>query len=592
MTLLRASALACLAASAACLWLSRSAAQQPPVASAPALQQVIDREIQAACAKQGLSPGAPGSEEEFLRRVYLDVVGLPPTQAEALVFLDDRAEGKRAALVDKLLADPRFGEHLADLWLPILRQRGNDLGELGVSAGDVLAVWLARQFNEDVPFNATITALVTAEGPISENPASAYYALMGFPAPVADVAGLTLKNFAGMQMQCAQCHDHPYETAWTQRVFAGMAAFFSPIEVKADFYRQPIDPALASKDLPARALVEAYGKTPGLPVEAINRVADLLAYDKPQLIGDTALKTRDGQSWRRMMASWLTSPKNRTAMHYQVNRFWGFLFGIGLVNPVDDFNGLNTPSHPALLNALADDWARDFNVKRLYRAILNSGTWQRSSKGADPKAQGWHFAASRARPLTPEQFFGALFGMVEGDGFVKSFARQTQNAYQKLAQVSALVEQQKKSGAEPANVPRINSEALDRYLKQLEAMGPLWQIRRGLAAQYAQLASDDKRAQTDGLTGSIDQALAVLNGEVTRRIGGSLNGSLVFALMRDFKETPQRIEAMYLSVLSRRPTEAESLSARKLIEQATNANEGLEDLFFALISTTEFGTNH
>lgn len=593
----RAICLASLAAAFVCGWLASVEAQPAKAGPKPdtgALTQRIDSEIEAVWKRDGITPAARSSDEEFLRRVYFDTVGVPPTRAEANTFLRSGEPDKRAILIDALLADPRFGQHLADLWMPILRERGNDLGELGISAGDVMAAWLAEQFNADVPFSQTISAIVTAEGPISKNPASAYYALMGFPAPVPDAAGLTLKNFAGMQLQCAQCHDHHYEPAWTQNVFNGMASFFSAFEVTADFYTQPVDPRIVTKDPAPRAMLEAYLKTPGIDIEGINRVNDLLTYDKPQLIGDGPVKNRNGESWRRIMAGWLTSPKNGSAMRYQVNRFWAFLFGRGIVNPPDDFNSINTPSHPALIDALATDWsANGFRVKRLYRAILNSRAWQLSGKAADTKAEHWHFAASRARPLTPEQFFGALFTMVEGEGFIRSFARQTQNAYQKLGAYAALLEMQKKQGIEPGEyAPKFNLELLKVYESRLEAMGPLWQIRRGLSAQYAQLSSDDERMQSDSFTGSIDQALMILNGEVTRRLGGSLNGSLVFAVMRDHKEVPDRINALYLSVLARKPAEAEYLVARAIVDKAANANEAYEDIFFALISTTEFATNH
>ncbi|MBE7492557.1 MAG: DUF1549 domain-containing protein [Planctomycetes bacterium] len=585
------------AACAVCLWLGLAAdpaAAGPGPADTAALSARIDAGIEAVWQRDGIKPAAPATDAEFLRRVYLSTVGVPPTRPEAEAFLADTAPGKRAALIDRLLADERFGRHLADLWMPILRERGNDLGELGVSAGDVMAVWLAGRFNADTPFNQTITDIVTAQGPISRNPPSAYYALMGFPPPVADMAGLTLRNFAGMQIQCAQCHDHHYEPAWTQQAFAGVAGFFSSIEITADFYTQPVDPAVVTRDLPPRAVLQALLKQPAIEPETVNRINDLLAYDQPRLPGDRPVKTRDAASWRRMMAAWLTSPSNTTAMKYQVNRFWSFLFGRGLVHPVDDFNSLNTPTHPQLLDDLAADWvAGGFRVKRLYRAILNTRAWQLSGRGADPKAQHWHFAAWWPRPLTPEQFFGALFTLVDGDGFVRAFARQTQNAYQKLGGFAALQEQQKKQGIPPGEYdPKFNHELLRVYEQRLEQMGPLWQIRRGLAARYAQLSSDDERAQTEGFTGSMDQALMILNGEVTRRLGGSLNGSLVFAVMRDFSEDSRRVEALYLSVLSRRPDARELERALAAVKAAPAPAQGYEDLFFALISTTEFATNH
>ena len=242
------------------------------------LTRLIDAEIEAVWVRDKLKPAMRSGDEEFVRRVYLDVVGLPPTREEAREFIDDDRLGKRRLLIDRLLDDPRFGQHLADLWTPILRERGNDFGELSDGATDVLAVWLAQQFNNDVGFDDVITALVTAEGAISENPAAAYYALMGLPARSPNMGGLTSKHFAGIQIQCAECHDHPYEDDWTQESFVGMASFFTGIEVKADFYVQPLDPRIETGPIPPRALIEAYAKSPDLPPEALNRVDDLLTY--------------------------------------------------------------------------------------------------------------------------------------------------------------------------------------------------------------------------------------------------------------------------------------------------------------------------
>ena len=561
-----------------------------------ALSDTIDTELAKVWQRDEVKPAKLALDDVFLRRVYLDTVGLPPTREEAREFLDDKRLDKRARLIDRLLDDPRFGQHLADLWMPILRERGNDFGDLGVSAGEVLAVWLAEQFNKDAGFNETINAMVLAEGPISKNPAAAYYALMGLPARSPNMAGLTSKNFAGIQIQCAECHDHPYEEAWKQESFVGLASFFTGIEVTADFYTQPVDPRIETKPILPRNLIEAYAKSPDLPPEALNRIDDLLTYDKPQLLGDTPVKSRDTVLWRKIYATWLTSPKNKTARQYLVNRYWSFLFGQGFVNPVDDFNSLNEASHPELLAGMGDWFAsHGYSVKNLYRAILNTRAYQLSGDEV-AGAEKWHFASAHTRQLTPEQFFGALFSMRDGDSMLKSFARKNVTAYERLRQFKTFQDMQKKENPEGDYQAVYDEELLKTYEGWIEKMGADWRLRRGLAAQYSALNSDDERMQSDTFALSVDQALSILNGEVTRRLSDSRNGSLVYAIMRDYKELDGRIEAMYLTILSRRPTLAELHRTqdyfKDLKKNGTAEQLGLEDLFYALVSTTEFGTNH
>ncbi|MCB9895079.1 MAG: DUF1549 domain-containing protein [Planctomycetes bacterium] len=594
----------CLAfATAAAVFLALSAGARPATVSADktdaakALSDTIDTDISAVWKRDGIKPAGLALDEVFLRRVYFDTVGLPPTREEAREFLDDKRLDKRARLIDRLLDDPRFGQHMADLWMPILRERGNDFGDLGVSAGEVLAVWLSEQFNKDVGFDETINALVLAEGPISKNPAAAYYALMGLPARSPNMAGLTSKNFAGIQIQCAECHDHPYEDAWKQESFVGMASFFTGIEVNADFYTQPVDPRVETKPILPRNLIEAYAKSPDLPPEALNRFEDLLTYDKPQLLGDTPVKSRDTVLWRKIYATWLTSAKNKTAQQYLVNRYWSFLFGQGFVNPVDDFNSLNEASHPELL-AKMGDWfsSHGYSVKKLYRAILNTRVYQLAGDDVEG-AEKWHFASAHTRQLTPEQFFGALFSMRDGDTMLKPFARATVTAYDRLRQFKTFQDMQKKEEKNENDYQaKYDEELLKTYEGWIAKLGTEWKVRRGLAAQYSALNSDDERMQSDTFTLSIDQALSILNGEVTRRLSDSRNGSLVYAIRRDYKELDDRIEAMYLAILSRRPTLAELHRTqdyfKDLAKTGTAEQLGFEDLFYALVSTTEFGTNH
>jgi hypothetical protein len=576
------------------------AAAGEPGAEAESPSLVIDRVIPAMWKRDNLTPAPNANDAEFLRRVWLDTLGEPPRRDEVGQFLADKSEGKRAALIDRLLDDPRFGEHIADLWVPILRERGStELGELSTSAGDVLAGWLADKVNRNVGFHRIARELITAEGPISANPAAAYYGLMGFPVRTADAAGMTIKHFAGVQAQCAQCHDHPYDDAWTQQRFVGVAAFFAPVEAQADFYTQPIDPRIETRPVPAKDALEAYLKTlkADVPPEYRGRVEDLLTYNVPQLPGDKPFKSRDPQIWRRAFADWVLNPQHPTTARYMVNRFWSFLFGIGFVNPADDFNPLNEPSHPELLDALAADFvARGYDVKRLYRAILNSRVYQLSGAYAPGKAQRWHFASAPVRQLTAEQLFGALFKLEDGDTYLRIFQRDHPGAYHRLRQLATLREMQKDKGEQPQGNFNLDRELLDKYIARIDAMRPEWRLRRALAAQYLALGQDDEMTMSETFTQSIDQALLILNGDVTRRLGGSTNGSLVYAVLHDVEGTDARVGALYLRILARTPTSEESMRAARYVQARVKAGDAeqvaFEDLFYALVSTTEFATNH
>ncbi|KAA0213666.1 DUF1549 domain-containing protein [bacterium] len=558
------------------------------------IAKLVDGHLEEAWRRDAISPAPQSSDSEFLRRVYLDVVGEPPTRAQAGAFLADAAPNKRARLIDRLLEDPRFGEHLADRWTAILARRGGDEAQTG--GRDLLAVWLAAQFNANTGFARIMEQLITATGPISENPAAAYYVLMGQPRPAtADMAGQTLKHFAGIQIQCAQCHDHPYQPAWTQETFGGIAGFFNALDIRYDFTVQPLNPTISDQPLPAPKLLEAYLKNRALDAEARNRAEEMLRYRQPRLPGDRPVKTQAVEFYRPMLYRWLVAPENRTARQYLANRFWSFLFGTAFVSPVDDFNAFNKPAHPALLEALADAFAaRGYDVKAFYRGLLNSRAYQLSSAGRPANAQPWHFASYPVRQLTPEQFFASFFVLAPGDAFVRSFERQTQGPLARLRQYADFIEQQRKQNPD-GNYPRFDRELLARYEKLLAPMGPRWQIRRALAQRYTTRTMDDEQTESESFSLSIDQALEVMNGDVTRRLGGSLNGTLLFEILRDEKEDSARLDQLWLAVLTRQPSDRERRLALDFL--ARERQEGrrdpalYEDLFFALVSTTEFATN-
>ncbi len=558
------------------------------------LTTLIDGSFAEIWKRDGITPALASSDEEFLRRVYLDVIGEFPMRTESQAFFSDTAADKRARLIDTLLADKRFGQHLSDQWTVILAKRGQDAGFN--SARDLLAVWLAGEFNKNTGFGEIIQQLVTARGHLSDNPAAAYYVLMGEPrAATADMAGLTLKHFSGVQIQCAQCHVHPYDEKLTQAVFGGVASFFNATDIKYDYTKLPLDPRIVDEAPPPKRALESYLKGKNVDAETRNRIEEMMRYTAPQLPDDKPVKTREVETWRPMVASWLTSRRNETARQYLANRFWSFLFGSAFVTPVDDFNPFNKAALPETLAALGKDFqASGYDIKRFYRGVLNSRVYQLSSASAPKNAQPWHFASYPVRQVSPEQFFANFFVLIGGDAFIRSFERQTTSAIDKLRAYAEFVEAQKAKDPK-GSYPTFNKATLEKYEALIKPMDAKWQIRRGLASKYATLTTDDEMNEAEGFSLTIDQALEVMNGDVTRRIGGSLNGTLLFDLFNETKDDKERVRQLYLAVLTRQPTEKELSRTVDFLtsERKTRKDPQIyEDVFFALVSTTEFATNH
>lgn len=265
--------------------------------------------------------------------------------------------------------------------------------------------------------------------------------------------------------------------------------------------------------------------------------------------------------------------------------------GTGLVNPVDDFNPFNEPSHPALLEALAND-LRDnkWSIKRLYRAILNSRTYQLSGKHGDPDAEKWHYASYPVRPMNAEQFLATLLRLLDDKQIDALVAGNREAAIeQALKQLKQQEAEQKKTGGEYYT---FDYSTMERYGELFRRIDGRWFIARWAAGRYASLSQDDEMNQGDNFTMSINQALAVMNGEFTNSLAGSGKDSLLERIGKNFDSYADRVEALYLIVLSRRPDARERKRIEDYLREADEPTRAAEDLLYALLMTTEFATNH
>ncbi|MCA8915984.1 MAG: DUF1553 domain-containing protein [Planctomycetes bacterium] len=553
------------------------------------LTAVINDEISKVWKRDKIRPADRCTDEEFLRRVYLDTVGMPPTVEEAVEFLDSNDKAKRDKLIDRLIDDPRFGRHMADQWAVLLSARNAQ----SLSGQHLFANWMAEEINSGTGMQTIFREIVLAEGELVDNPEIVPWFTDGAGVPFTDMIGKLSKNLTGVQIQCAQCHDHPYDENLTQKSFQGMAAFLTATQPLIDNKLRPQRIYVRTNpDGPLKILkaAEMYDK---LKPEQKAQVDQYIDYVKPVTLDGVAADTRDPKAWRTKLAAWLTSDDNVQTRRYVANRMWSIAFGSGLVNPVDDFNPLNEPSHPELLDALAGDLLDNgWDVRRLYRAILKSDAWQLSGN-APKKAERWHFASYPVRPLTPEQFLSTLLGLLDKPQLDKIISDSLLKPLDKAVEdLKAAEEAQKKSKDKNMQYYDYDLATMNRYRELFGAIDGRWYISRWAAGRYASLSQDDEMNSGENFTMSINQALAVMNGQFTNALSGSGKDSLLERIGNSFKTYDERVEALYLTVLSRRPTRAEAKTLEAYFKEAKVPTAAAEDLLYALLMTTEFATNH
>jgi hypothetical protein len=495
----------------------------PSTKDAAAIAKLIDAEVLRKLAEAKLSPSPVCSDVEFVRRVYLDITGTIPTADKAKSFIDSTETDKRAKLLDELLADPNYGRRMADIWTAKLFPR--DSANRFVLK-EPFYKWFEDEFNKNVPWSELVSALVTATGEVDQNPAVTYYLANRTIDKLTDTVG---QHFLGLQIQCAQCHNHPF-TGWKQTEYWGMAAFFS--KVKADV------PKNANKggDNTKLSVTEGLGKTRQkdfLPESAKIVPAKFLGGPEPKL--------GLNEPYRPALAKWLTSPDNPFFARALVNRTWAQLMGRGFVNPVDDMMPENEASHPELLEALAyHEGVIGFDLKYLIKAICLSDTYQRTSKPtADNKADTKLFSHMTVKVMSPEQLFDSL-GQVTGN---------------------------------------IREREAGRGLKGGMKAGPPASAR----AQFVNffLAGAETASPIDYDVG-IPQALRLMNSPLAN------NPMIVRGMVGSANTPAAALDQLYLAALSRLPTAEEKRSLTDYVNKSGTRMAAYGDILWAIMNSSEF----
>jgi hypothetical protein len=344
----------------------------------------IDARIDARLAAAKVAAAPLADDAEFARRVYLDLTGVVPRVSEIRAFLADARLDKRARLIDELLASPAHATHLANTWRNIMLPGGMNLEQINNIIG--VQNWLRQRFVENLRYDNLVSELLVATAGDDAGPALYYTALDVAPEKL---AGSTARIFLGLQIECAQCHDHPFDK-WKQTDFWGYAAFFAQLQ----------RPAMDQPGQNVR-LVDLDSGEVKLPNSETIVPPKYPGAGSP---GEDELGSR-----RVQLAIWMASRDNPYLPRAAVNRVWAQMFGRGLVEPVDDLGPHNPPSHPELFEELSEYFiATGFDLRELYRTLAQTRTYQRTSTWTAEEDSLELLAHMPLKTLTVDQLYDSL----------------------------------------------------------------------------------------------------------------------------------------------------------------------------------------
>ncbi len=508
-------------------------ADPAPTDDARTLAARIDQFVAARWSAEKVTPAPLADDGAFLRRLSLDVIGRIPSVAEARQFLRDPNSDKRAGVIERLLDSPGYVTNFSNVWRDLLLPEANaDFQQRNLSAN--IERWLRKQFADNTSYDRMVRELITM--PLNGmNQQNVYFSPQsGNPSPLAfylskegkpeNLAASTARLFLGVRLECAQCHNHPFGR-WTREQFWGQAAFFGGI--RAQFPGNMYSPLNEKADRRELAI-------PGT-----ERVAQARFLDgkEPQW--------RYKVSARNTLGDWMTAADNPFFARAAVNRLWAHFFGVGIVDPVDDFSDENKPSHPELLDELARQFAsHGFDYRFVIRAIALSKTYQLASSHPGPSQPDIHlFARMPVKGLSQDQLF---------ESFLLATGTPNPNGNQRRF--------------------NFNSSTMSFESK---------------------FTSQEKRTEYQT---SIPQALALMNSNlVTQATHPQRSEFLTAVAHAPFLDTDGRVETLFLATLLRKPRPDEAESYRRYVEKGGAAKDpkaALGDVLWALLNSTEFFLNH
>jgi hypothetical protein len=446
---------------------------------------------------------------------------------------------KRALLIDALLAHPDFADNWARYWRDVIAYRSPNENDRNVNY-PAFEKWLAGEIASNKPWDKIATNIITANGRTDENGAAAF-AVAEDASPV-EMAGEVSRVFLGVQIQCAQCHDHPNDP-WKRQQFHEFAAFFVGLKSKN----------VAAKGMPNVMQVTTNGPSHYSMPDLKNPEKKILV--SPRFFLNEAPKVSEqvkpGERLK-IVAQYITDPENPWFARSFVNRVWYSLMGEGFYSPVDDLGPTRTPNSPELMELVCTNWeASGYDIKWLFRQILSTEAYQRASRSTNTAAGRTPFASNVPSRLRADQIFDSLTHALdlqhERDQLIAG-----KNATSTKAQVAE------------------------------KTKGPAGRD------QFNKVFGVDPSTPSDDILGTIPQALYMMNGPlVTREVQAKPKTMLGFLLLTH-PDNRSVLEILYLRALGRRPTDREVRTCSNYLSNVGNRPEAFEDILWALLNTTEF----
>ena len=484
----------------------------------------IDTLVNAKLKNLRIAPSATCSDEVFLRRIFIDLTGMLPSVEEYKTFMANKSADKREQLVKELMERKEFSELWVLKWAELLQIRSSN--QVSYKATLLYYNWLQDRIARNVPLNQWVQELLGANGGTFNNPVTNYYQN---ETDILKVTENVAQVFMGMRIQCAQCHNHPFDR-WTMDDYYGFAAFFTQIGRKRT-------------DDPRELVVFNSGSGEiNHPLGGRRMAPKYLGGEVPDVVG----KDRRG-----LMAEWLASPKNPYFATNLSNMVWTHFFGVGIINEVDDVRVSNPPSNSELLQELGKKFTEyNYDFKRLVKDIVLSNSYQLSTQAnASNESDTKNFSHSSIRRIKAETFLDCISQVTE-----------TKNKFPGLP-----------LGARAVQIA--DGQVSNYFLTTF-----------GRATRESVCSCEVK------LDPTLSQSLHLLNGDATtQRI---TQGNLIGKLLKD-KKTPEEIlDEIYVRCLSRMPSADEKTKVLALVNAEKDKKQVLEDAFWAVLNTREYMFNH
>ncbi|MCP4815397.1 MAG: DUF1549 domain-containing protein [Planctomycetaceae bacterium] len=486
----------------------------------------VDQHVHAKLKQLKYLPSELCSDEEFIRRLYLDVIGFLPSTEELVAFAQNPAADKRSKLIDQLLGRPEHAKFWALKWGDLLRLTNSQVGGDGVYK---YYRWLERSLRENMPYDQFAEELLTATGSTMNNPPANFYRTAG---DTNDCVETISQIFLGARLQCAKCHNHPFER-WTQDNYYGMAAFFNRVQRKKT---RRADELFVWTTNTGEVTQPRTGKQmkPWLPI-----------------VGDVEKET--GNDRREIFATWLTGKDNPYFGKIEVNRIWSHLLGRGIVDPPDDFRDTNPPSNADLLDALAKDFSEHgYDRQHMMRVILNSRVYQMSFRpNSFNETDTKYFSHFQPRLLSAEQLLDAI------------------------CHVTNVSEQ---FGSLPAGIKATQLPAPDL-------------VKHDFLRIFGQPERQTVCACERSTESNLGMAIQFFNGPlVYNKLRNEKNR---FRELITAKKTDEEIvDSLYKAAVCRPPTKTEMEASLKHIKSKEDRILALEDVCWAILNTNEFLFQH